>query len=173
MSFSLYDATIPTFCQMLDVVSGLLDKGAAHCTEKGITPEAIIQARLAPDMFPFAYQVKAAAEHSLGAIEGVRQGLFTPDVMPPPNNLQALKAQVSEAFTMLRGISPDEVNGFIGREMRFEFRDLRFDFTAENFLLSFSQPSFFFHVTTAYDILRWQGVAVGKSDFLGRMRIEG
>ena len=172
MSFSLYDATIPTFCQMLDVVNNLLDKAAAHCAEKGIAPETIIQARLAPDMFPFAYQARAAAEHSLGAIEGVRRGVFTPDVMPPPNDFQALKAQVNEALTMLRGVSPDEVNGFIGRDMRFEFRDLRFDFTAENFLLSFSQPSFFFHVTTAYDILRWQGVTVGKGDFLGRMRIK-
>jgi len=173
MGFSLYDATVPTFCQMLDVVNSLLDKGAVHCAEKGIAPEAIIQARIAPDMFPFAYQVKAAAEHSLGAIEGVRRGLFTPDVTPPPNDFQVLKSRVSEALTLLRGIGPDEVNGFIGRDVRFEFRDLRFDFTAENFLLSFSQPSFFFHVTTAYDILRWQGVTVGKGDFLGRMRIKG
>ena len=172
MSFSLYDATVPTFCQMLDVVNSLLEKGAAHCAEKGIAPEAIIQARLAPDMFPFAYQVKAAAEHSLGAIEGVRHGFFTPDLVPPPEDFPTLKAQVTGALTTLCGIEPEEVNGFVGRDMRFEFNDLRFDFTAENFLLSFSQPSFFFHVTTVYDILRWQGVTVGKGDFLGRMRIK-
>ena len=171
MAFSLHEATIPTFCQMLEAVAGLLDKGAAHCAEKGIEPETIIQAHLAPDMFTFAYQVKSTAVHSLGAIEGVRKGVFSPDLVPPPEDFPALKAQVMGALTALRAIEPDEVNGFLGRDMRFEFRDLRIDFTAENFLLSFSQPNFFFHATTAYDILRWQGVTIGKRDFLGHMRI--
>lgn len=109
MSFSLYDATIPTFCQMLDVVNNLLDKAAAHCGEKGIAPETIIQARLAPEQCSLLpIRRRAAAEHSLGAIEGVADGgVFTPDVMPPPNDFQAaLKAQVNEVLTMLRGVSP-------------------------------------------------------------------
>lgn len=171
MAFSLHEATIPTFCQMLEAVAGLLDKAAVHCAGKGIAPETIIQARLAPDMFTFAYQVKSTAVHSLGAIEGVRKGVFSPDLVPPPEDFPTLKAQVTGALTALRAIEPDEVDRFLGREMRFEFRDLRIDFTAENFLLSFSQPNFFFHATTAYDILRWQGVTVGKRDFLGHMRI--
>lgn len=170
MSFSLYDATVPTFCQILGAVEGLLDKAAAHCAEKGIAPETLIQARLAPDMFTFAYQVKSTAVHSLGAIEGVRRGVFSPDLVPPPEDFPALKVQVAGALAALQALSPGEVNGFIGRDMRFEFRELRIDFTAENFLLSFSQPNFFFHATTAYDVLRWQGVAIGKMDFLGRLR---
>ena len=90
MAFSLHDATIPTFCQMLEAVAGLLDKGAAHCAEKGIAPETIIQAHLAPDMFTFAYQVKSTAVHSLGAIEGVRKGVFSPDLVPPREDFPAL-----------------------------------------------------------------------------------
>ncbi|MBM5810717.1 MAG: DUF1993 domain-containing protein [Gammaproteobacteria bacterium] len=170
MSFSLYAATIPTFCQILEAVAALLDKGAAHCAAKGIAPADLIRARLAPDMFDFAYQVKSTAVHSLGAIEGVRRGLFSPDLEPPPEDFPGLRARVTGALTGLRAIAAEEVDGFIGRDMRFEFRDLRVDFTAENFLLSFTQPNFFFHATTAYDILRWQGVAIGKRDFIGRLR---
>ncbi|TAK54043.1 MAG: DUF1993 domain-containing protein [Gammaproteobacteria bacterium] len=170
MSFSLYAATVPTFCQMLEAVAGLLDKAAAHCVTKDIAPADLIQARLAPDMFNFAYQVKSTAVHSLGAIEGVRRGLFGPDLEPPPEDFAGLRARVTGALSGLRALAPEEVNGFLGRDMRFEFRDLRIDFTAEDFLLSFSQPNFFFHATTAYDILRWQGVAIGKRNFVGQLR---
>lgn len=172
MGISLYAATIPGYCQILESVVGLLDKGAAHCSERGIAPGEIIQARLAPDMFPFAYQVTSTVAHSIGAIEGVRKGVFSPDLAPPPEDFAALRARVTGALTALKALHTDELESFVGRDMRFEFRDLRFDFTAENFLLSFSQPNFFFHATTAYDILRWQGVAVGKRDFLGRMRLK-
>jgi hypothetical protein len=79
MTFSLYAATIPAYLQMLGGVSGLLDKAEAFCADNGAAPEDLIEARLAQDMLPFAYLVKSTAVHSLGAIEGVRRGLFSPD----------------------------------------------------------------------------------------------
>ncbi|HMK87188.1 MAG TPA: DUF1993 domain-containing protein [Steroidobacteraceae bacterium] len=170
MSFSLYDAVVPTYQQILSAVSGLLTKAEAFCSEKGLAPGEIIQARLAPDMFPFAYQVKSTAVHSLGAIEGVRQGVFSPDMTPPPETFQALKARIAHTLAALEAIAPAELNGFLGRDMRFAFGDRRIDFTAENFLLTFSQPNFYFHATTAYDILRWKGVSIGKRDFMGKLR---
>ena len=173
MSISLYTATVPTFCQILGSVSGLLDKADAYCKEKGIAEADIVGASLAPDMFPFAYQVKSTAAHSMGAIEGLRKGVFSPDMMPPPTTIAGLKAQVEAAQAQLKALPPAELNGFVGRDMRFEFRDAKIPFTAENFLLSFSVPNFFFHATTAYDILRWKGVAVGKRDYMGRMQIKG
>jgi uncharacterized protein len=172
MAVSLYDATVPTFCQLLGSVSTWLDKAEAHCREKGTAPGDIIGACLAADMFPFAYQVKSTAVHSLGAIEGVRKGVFSPDMVPPPTDFGSLKACVAEALSGLKTIDPSEVNSFVGRDMRFEFRDIRLPFTAENFLLSFSTPNFFFHSTTAYDILRWKGLNVGKRDFLGQLRMK-
>ena len=84
MTFSLYAATVPTYLQILHGVSSLLDKAEAFCAEKAIAPSDIIQARLADDMLPFAYQVKSTAVHSLGAIEAVRRGVFSPDMTPPP-----------------------------------------------------------------------------------------
>jgi len=173
MAFSLYAATVPSFLQILEAVSGLLVKAESFCTEKGITPPEIIQARLAADMLPFAYQVKSTAVHSLGAIEGVRKGVFSPDMTPPPDTFAALKTRIAETLAALQAIDAAEVDGFLGRDMRFVFGERRMDFTAENFLLSFSQPNFYFHATTAYDILRWKGLAIGKRDFLGKPRVKG
>ena len=172
MSFSLYAATVPAYLQILGAVSGLLDKAEAFCAEKRIAPSEIVEARLAPDMLPFAYQVKSTVVHSLGAIEGVRRGVFSPDMTPPPENFAGLKARVSDALAALEAIDAAEVDGFIGRDMQFAFGERRLDFTAENFLLSFSQPNFYFHAATAYDILRWKGVQIGKRDFMGRTRIK-
>lgn len=170
MAFSLYAATVPSYRQILEAVSGLLGKAEAFCTEKGVVPHDIIQARLAEDMLPFAYQVKSTAVHSLGAIEGVRKGVFCPDMTPPPESFAALKARIAETLAALEAIEAAEVDAFVGRDMRFAFGDRQIDYTAENFLLSFSQPNFYFHATTAYDILRWKGVPIGKRDFMGRTR---
>jgi uncharacterized protein len=172
MAFSLYDATIPAYRQTLGAVAGLLTTAEAYCTEKRTPPEDIIDARLAGDMLPFAYQVKSTAVHSLGSIEGVRRGVFSPDTTPPPQTFAALRARIADTLQALESIQPAEVETFTGRDMRFEFREHRLEFTAENFLLSFSLPNFYFHATTAYDILRWKGAHIGKRDFIGRLRLK-
>jgi hypothetical protein len=173
MTLSLYAAIIPSYRQILGGVCGLLRTAQSFCADRRIEAPDLIQARLAPDMLPFAYQVKSTAVHSLGAIEGVRKGVFSPDMTPPPETFAALEARISETLSALEAIEPAEVESFIGRDMRFEFGDRRIEFTAEDFLLSFSQPNFYFHAATAYDILRWKGVPLGKRDFLGRLRRKG
>jgi hypothetical protein len=170
MAFSLYAATIPSFQQILGAVSGLIDKAEAFCTEKAIVPQELIQARLAADMFPLGYQVKSTAVHSLGAIEGVRKGVFSPDTTAFPETFAALKARIAETLAALEKIDVAEIDGFIGRDMRFAFGNNHRDYTAENFLLSFSLPNFYFHATTTYDILRWKGMPIGKRDFMGKTR---
>ena len=170
MSFSLYAATVPSYRQILGAVSRLLDTAESFCAERGLTQHEIVQARLAPDMLPFAYQVKSTAVHSLGAIEGIRKGEFSPDTTPPPEDFVGLKARITETLAALEAIDAAEIDAFLGRDMRFVFGDRHVDYTAENFLLSFSQPNFYFHAATAYDILRWKGVPLGKRDFTGRTR---
>ena len=172
MAFSLYAATVPSYVQILNSVSGLIDKAESFCTEKGISPHDIIQARLAHDMLPFAYQVKSVAVHSLGAIEGVRKGVFSPDMTQLPETFAALKARISQTLAALEAIDAAEIDAFIGRDMRFTFGERSLEFTAENFLLSFSQPNFYFHAATAYDILRWKGLPIGKRDYAGRLRLK-
>jgi hypothetical protein len=172
MTFTLYAATIPNNLQLLGAVAALITKAESWCNERGLPPDELIQARLAPDMLPFAYQIKSTATHSLGAIEGVRAGVFTPDRTPPPADFASLKAKIAQTIAALEAIDPAEVDGFLGRDVMFVFGERKMPFVAENFLLSFSQPNFYFHATTAYDILRWKGLPIGKRDFTGRLRLK-
>ena len=172
MTMSLYGATVPAFQQMLGALSGLLDKAEAHCSATGHDPAALIAARLADDMLPLGYQVKSATAHSIGAIEGVRKGVFSPDMTPWPSDIAGLRAQLNATRAAIDALSADEVNGFVGRDAAFVFSETRMPFLAEDFLLSFSLPNFYFHATTAYAILRANGVTIGKRDFIGRPRIK-
>ena len=123
-------------------------------------------------MLPFAYQVKSTTVHSIRAINALHDGVFSPDMTPPPSSFEALRAQLETTLAALNSVVPEELDAYIGREMAFVMGDRRMDFTAENFLLSFSQPNFYFHATTAYDILRNKGFAIGKRDYLGAIRIK-
>lgn len=170
MTFSLYDAVVPTYVQMLGSLIDLLGKAEAHCVEHSLPPATLINARLAEDMYPFAYQVKSVVLHSIGAIEGVRRGTFSPDRTEPPASFDELKQRVTAARDALKSLSAEEVESFLGNDMAFVVGEKRIPYTAENFLLSFSQPDFYFHLTVAYAILRNQGVQVGKLDFMGKTR---
>lgn len=172
MTLSLYSAVVPNYVQILGAVRGLLDKAEAHCTETGCDPDGLHNARLADDMLPFGYQVKSCSAHSIGAIEGVRAGVFSPDMNPWPKSFDGLREAIGHALAAVEALDPDEINDFVGRDMRFVMGERTMPFTAEDFLLSFSQPNFYFHATTAYDILRWKGVKLGKRDFMGRPRMK-
>ena len=103
MAFTLHSATIPSYLQILGSLSRLVGKAETHCAENGLEPGELIQARLAPDMLPFAYQVKSATVHSAGAIEGVRRGLFAPDTGPSPDTFAGLKDRVLTVDPELAG----------------------------------------------------------------------
>lgn len=172
MSFSLHAATVPSDLQILGALSTLIDKAEAWCNEHGVAPSEIIDARLTPDMHPFGFQVKQAAVHSGGTIESLRTGLFEPDRSPWPDSFAGLRADVENAKAALEAVDPAEMESFIGREVLLDAGDRSMTFTAPNFLLSLSQPNFYFHVCMAYAILRMKGLDVGKFDYLGAMRIE-
>jgi len=171
MTTSLYDATVGCFTQTLGAVAGFLDKGLAHCTEKGLDPAELIETRLYPDMAPFRFQVFCVGHHSLGAIEGVKAGAFYPPQLPPLD-YAGLQKLVADARDALAKVTPDEVNALEGHDVIFHLGQNKMPFLVEGFLLSFSLPNFYFHATTAYDILRSQGAPLGKRDFLGPMRFK-
>lgn len=174
MTYSLYAAIVPSTLQMLGSVAHLLDKAAKHCADEGLPEAELLDARLADDMLPFAYQVKSCAVHSIGAIEGVRAGTFSPDTTVPPASFAALADRIEDARAGVQAVDPAEFEGFVGRDMAFVVGEVRrLEFTADQFLLSFTQPNLYFHVTTAYAILRARGVALGKRDYLGALRIKG
>lgn len=172
MTLSLYDAVIPSQLQVLRAVSGLLDKAQAFIAEQGMAESEVIEARIAPDMLSFAKQVQWVSTHSLGALEGLRRGWFSPEMSPPPSTLAALKEQIEATIASLEAVSPDELEGLIGQHMEFRMGERVMPFTAENFLLSFSQPNFYFHATTAYNLLRGLGLEIGKLDFMGRPQMK-
>ena len=173
MSISLHAASVGTFLQILPPVAGLIDKAEEHCKANGMEAEGLTSARLADDMWEFAKQVFECGHHSARAIEGVRAGVFSPELHSVPQDFASLRKEVADAIALLEAVEPAEIDGMVGRDMRFQFEDkMRMDFTVEDFLLTFSLPNFYFHATTAYDILRNQGLKVGKMDYLGRPRMK-
>ncbi len=173
MTISLYDATIPGFQQGIGAGLGLLAKAEKHCADNGIGVETMLEGKLADDMLPFGYQIKALWQHSTMAIDGVRAGVFSPDRSPWPTSFIGLTEGLNSALAALADVTPEEMSSFVGRDMAFVMGERRMEFTADGFLLSFSKPNFYFHLTTAYAIMRNKGVQVGKTDFLGRPRLKG
>lgn len=171
MSLSLYQITVPSYLQLLHSLVKLVDKAQAHCQSNNLPDETLTEACLAEDMLPFAYQITSACHHSAGAIKGLVNGVFSPDRTPFPKDFAGLHARLAETIAYLDNVEDTAINDLVGKPMRFEMTNFRLDFTAENFALSFSLPNFYFHTTTAYDILRWQGLEIGKRDFLGKMRM--
>ena len=171
MAISLYDLSVANYLQTLGAVGSFLEKGLAHFTANNVDLGEIVETRLFPDMLPFSFQLRSVAHHSLGAIEGVKKGLFQPPPQAPAYDYRGLQQLVAEAQEALQKVTPAEVNALEGKDVVFQLRDFKLPFTAEGFLLSFSLPNFYFHATTAYDILRMKGVPIGKRDYMGQMRL--
>lgn len=173
MTISLYDITVGQYLQIVGAAAGFLDRGLKHCADEGSNPDDLVGQRLAGDMLPLSFQVVSIAHHSIGAIEGVKKGVFTPSGPAMPETYAGLIKTVADAEAALKALTPDEVNALAGKDVVFEFGAMKMPFTAEGFLLSFSLPNFYFHASTAYDVLRANGVPLGKRYFLGALKLKG
>lgn len=167
MPLSLHAAFVPSCRQIIGGCLNVLAKAEAA----GISDLA--EQKLAPDMFPLAFQVQSVAAHSAGAIAAVRAGRFSPGGgLPMPGaDYASFTALLKDADAALAAVSEAEMEGFIGGTTEFVFRERRMPFKSEDFLLSFSQPNFYFHASMVYAIFRNKGLALGKTDFMGRPRI--
>jgi len=172
MATSLYDLSVASYLQTLSGVAGFLDRGLAHFEENNTDPNEIVETRLYPDMLPFRFQIKSIQHHSLGAIEGVKKGVFTPPGAMPEGGYAEMQAFIAKTRESLQALTREEVDGLEGKDVVFEIGQRKMPFTAEGFIMSFSMPNFYFHSTTAYDILRSKGVPLGKRDFMGQMRMK-
>ena len=170
MTISLYDATVASFLRNLDAASGFLEKGRTHCEASGIDLDEVVEMRLYADMLPFRFQVVSVAHHSLGALRGIQAGVFRPP-QPAEESYADLQRMVAAAREGLLELTPDAVNALADNDLIFEGRGVKLRFSAEDFLLAFSVPNFYFHATTAYDMLRMAGVQIGKFDYLGQVRV--
>ncbi len=173
MAVSLHTASVGTFLQVLPSIAGLIDKAEAHCKENGLGDEALTGATLADDMWPLAKQITSVVQHSAGTIAALKSKVIGPDMTPAPQNFTALRQRVTDGMAMLQAVDPAELEALSGGDMCFQIGERRMEFTAEDFLLTFSLPNFYFHATAAYAILRAKGLKIGKMDFMGRPRMKG
>ena len=170
MTTSLYELTVPTFLQTVNAVTGFLDRAATHCAETGADPDDLVGARLFEDMAPFHFQIECVAHHSVWGLEAMKTGVFAPPALVGSVPFADLRAMICRAEVALKALTPDEVNGWSGRDLDLLIGPRRLAFTSETFFLSFSVPHFHFHAVTAYDILRTRGVPLGKREYEGRLR---
>jgi hypothetical protein len=170
MSLSLYDVSVPVFRQHLAALSGVLAKAEAHCSAGALSEADVIGFRFAEDMLPFTFQVMQAIAHGAGAVALLRGQTY-----PRAEGLETLagcKAAVDAAVAYLDGVKPADVPDDPEAGVALQMRMGTMTFTARNYLLTFAYGNFFFHATTAYDILRHKGVQIGKRDFMGATQMK-
>ncbi|MBO3273981.1 DUF1993 domain-containing protein [Pseudomonas schmalbachii] len=166
MSLSIYEASVPVFIRMLGNLSTILGKAAAHAEAKSIDQAVLVNARLAPDMFALARQVQIASDSAKGCAARLA-GVDVPSYPDEETTLEQLQARIAKTVEFLKAIKPEQLEGSEKRTINLKMRTREVSFSGRDFLLGFAMPNFYFHVTTAYDILRHNGVEVGKMDFLG------
>jgi hypothetical protein len=173
MPISLYDATAGHFIQQLGALEHFLGRGAKHFTEAGIDPAKVVETRLHETMLPFRYQVEASIGHSVSALEATKSGMFKPPYGSKDADYAALQKAVSEAKAVIEKITPASIDEAHGRDVAFVLSpERKLVFEAQDFLMTFSLPNFYFHVSMAYAILRAAGVPLGKKDFIGRTKLK-
>jgi uncharacterized protein len=161
---------VPTFLQTVSAVSGFLDRAVRHCAETAANPDDFVHARLFDDMAPFHFQIEALSHHAVWGLEAAKTGVFDPPALIGPMPFADLQAMVGQAEAALKAFIPDEVNSWAGKDLDLQIGPRRLAFTSETLILSFSLPNFYFHVVTAYDILRTRGVPLGKRDYEGQLQ---
>lgn len=167
MTISMYSASIPVFKQMLSALNDVLAKAEAHAAEKKIDPNAFLQARLFPDMFPLLRQVQIAADFAK-SVPARLAGAEVPSYEDSELTFADLHARVQKTLAFIDGLTAAQIDGSETLEIVLRpGTPKEKKLSGQTYLLGYGLPQFFFHVTTAYDILRHNGVEVGKRDFMG------
>ena len=166
MTFNTYTASIPVFKQILNSLVAILDKAEAHVTDKKLDANALLQFRLFPDMLPFSRQIQIATDFAKGA--GARlAGQEVPPYEDTEKTFAELKARLAKTIAFLESLDAADFGGAEDRAITTGSGEKTKHFTGTTYLLHYALPHFFFHATTAYDILRHNGIEVGKKDFIG------
>src|SRR5438132_13284481 len=167
MTISMYQASTPRFATMLRNLSTLIDKAEAHCAAKKVEPAALTTARLFPDMFPFTRQVQIACDTAKGAVARLA-GVDIPKHEDTEQTFAELKSRIAKTLDFIESVGAGKIDGSDDKEIVLPMRSGERRFKGMPYLLGFAYPNFYFHVTTAYNILRHNGVEIGKTDFIGR-----
>jgi len=166
LAISMYDVAITPLIRALTNLSAILKKGETYADAKKIEPAVLLNARLFPDMYPLLRQVQLTSDFSKGA--GARlAGIEIPKYEDTEVTFDELQARIAKTIAFLETIKPAQLTGSATREIVVTIRKVDLKFTGQDYLLRYVLPNVYFHVTTAYNILRHNGVELGKKDFLG------
>jgi hypothetical protein len=168
MAISMYQVSAPVFLKTLANLSAILDKGAAFAEAKKVDPSVLLNYRLAPDMLNLTRQVQIATDHAKRGVARLA-GLEAPVYEDTEASFAELKARIDKTVAFVNTVKPAQMDGSETREITINAGGNSKTFTGQTYLLHNSLPNFFFHVTTAYDILRHCGVGIGKADFIGQI----
>ena len=161
----LYTLSVPLLKTMLTNLSAILKKAEDNAAARKIDPSVFLQARLAPDMFALTRQVQIASDQAKGVAR--LAGVQLPSYADNESSFEELQSRIAKTITFLDTLTPAQFEGAESREYRFEIGPYKLEFMGSNYLTQWTLPNFFFHLTTAYNILRHNGVDIGKQDFLG------
>lgn len=166
MTLSMYQASVPVFVQYLRSLQVLLDKAKVMCATKKIDETVITGSRLAPDMFPLSRQVQIACDFAKGASARIA-GADVPSWEDNEKSIDDLKGRIQKTLDFIQGFKPSQIEGSEGRDIKLKIRGNDVSMKGQSYLCHFAMGHFFFHATTAYNILRHNGVEIGKGDFIG------
>jgi hypothetical protein len=166
VTLSMYEASIPVLDRSLANLSAILKKGVAYAEERKFDPAVLVSARLAPDMRPLSSQVQFASDSAKGCAARLA-GVPVPSFPDTETTFAELEERIAKTRSFLKTVGAAQVDGSESREIVLKFGPREVTFTGRDYLFGFVLPNFYFHVTTAYDILRHNGVPLGKMDFLG------
>ncbi|MET3131020.1 hypothetical protein AAKU55_001278 [Oxalobacteraceae bacterium GrIS 1.11] len=168
MALSMYQTSIPVFVRGLTALSGLLDKGLAHVEQDGIVPDILLGARLAPDMLPLTAQVQRASDASKFTVERL-SGVAAPRFEDNETSFAQLQERIANTIAYLNSVDAAQLEQAEEKTVTLNYGAFQPSFSGDDYLLTFALPNFFFHLSTAYAILRNQGVPLGKLDYLGSL----
>jgi len=166
MSLSMYQASTPVFIRGLKNLSAILDKAAAYAEAKKIDPSVLLNARLAPDMFALTRQVQIATDGAKGCAARLA-GIEIPSFEDNESTFAEVQARIAKTIAFLQTVDASQIDGSEARAVTLKVRGKEITFQGQPYLLSFVLPNFYFHLTTAYNILRHNGLEIGKMDYLG------
>ena len=166
MTISMYQASVPRFVNTLGNLSSILDKAQAHVDAKKLEPTAVTTFRLFPDMLPMTKQVQIACDTAKGVVARLA-GAEIPVYEDNEKTLAELKARIAKTIAFIQTVTPAQIDGSEDKEIVIKRGDKETRYKGMQFLLGQALPNFYFHVTTAYNILRHNGVEIGKRDYLG------
>lgn len=166
MTISMYEASIPVLKRFLGNLAAILTKASAYADARKIDHSVLLNARLFPDMYSLVKQVQIASDQAKGAAARLA-GVEIPKFEDNESSFAELHERIAKTIAFLDTIKPEQLEGSENRDIVLTLRDRKLEFKGLQYLLTWVQPNFYFHVTTAYDILRHNGVEIGKRDFMG------